>query len=399
MDLVTLIRNEDFYAISQVALASNAIISDNEVDEDDDIGDEEEVDGVEIIQEHEVPSTFTSMDETNTTSDGNWIVSQSSNKNDITRELGKDSFKDKEELTRAIKLHSIRTHKQFEVIETRPTLWSIRCKLNLQFGCKWHLCACKRKRSGYFEITTYTGPHTCLHSTISQDHPNLDARLIAHETKHLIKEQPSISISALIAEIIDKLGYTPSYKKVWVGKQKAIEQVFGNWEESYATLPKFLGALQKFNPGTIVEWCVLRSIDEEHVEFRRVFWAFSPSIKGFVHCRSVISIDGTHLYGKYKGKMLIAMGVDEQPRGFHRYCLRHFISNFNDKFHNSELKALAYRAGSQNQVRKFNSTMEEIRKLNPKARQWLERHPLHRWTLAHDGGRRCVAHNKSVRDF
>jgi len=73
---------------------------------------------------------------------------------------------------------------------------------------------------------------------------------------------------------------------------------------------------------------------------------------------------------------------------FHRYCLRHFISNFNDKFRNSELKALAYRVGSQNQVRKFNSTMEEIGKLNPEARQWLERHPLARWTLAHDGGRR-----------
>ncbi|KAL6520286.1 hypothetical protein OROMI_032466 [Orobanche minor] len=46
------------------------------------------------------------------------------------------------------------------------------------------------------------------------------------------------------------------------------------------------------------------------MEFRRVFWAFAPSIKGFEHCRPVISIDGTHLYGKYKGKMMIAMGVD-----------------------------------------------------------------------------------------
>ncbi|XP_052623600.1 uncharacterized protein LOC111881138 [Lactuca sativa] len=144
------------------------------------------------------------------------------------------------------------------------------------------------------------------------------------------------------------------------------------------------------------------------------FWAFAPSIKGFHYCRPVISIDGTHLYGKYKGKMLIAMGVDDregiclisdrhggilkavnehgspwlEPRGFHRYCLRHFISNFYDKFRNSELKALAYRAGSQNQIRKFNSIMEEIGKLNPRAREWLESHPLNRWTLAHDGGRR-----------
>jgi hypothetical protein len=32
--------------------------------------------------------------------------------------------------------------------------------------------------------------------------------------------------------------------------------------------------------------------------------------------------------------------------------------------------------------------MEEIGRLNPEARQWLERHPLDKWTLAHDGGRR-----------
>nr|KAJ0213933.1 hypothetical protein LSAT_V11C400197080 [Lactuca sativa] len=446
-----IVQNENFYTISQVAVVSNAITNDNEVDanevlEEDGIGEEDDEDAFD--NNFQVPSTFGIIEETNMTTDNNWIVTQLASKNDFTQELGKDSFKDKEELIRAIKLYSIRTHKPFEVVETRPTLWTIRCKLHLQSGCKWQVRAIKRKRSGYFEITKYMGPHTCLYNNISQDHPNLDGSLIAQETKHLIKEQPSISIPALRAEIVDKLGYIPSYKKVWTGKQKAIEQVFGNWEESYSALPKFLCAVQKFNPGTIVEWLVSSSTNEEPMEFRRVFWAFAPSIKGFVHCRPVISIDGTHLYGKYKGTMMIAMGVDGnnqilplafaivenesydswnwflsyikihvvkeregiclisdrhlgilkavnqhgspwlEPRGFHRYCLRHFINNFYEKFRNSELKGLAYRAGSQNQVRKFNSTMEEIGKLNPQARQWLESHPLDRWTLAHDGGRR-----------
>ena len=46
------------------------------------------------------------------------------------------------------------------------------------------------------------------------------------------------------------------------------------------------------------------------VIFKYVFWAFAPSIVGFAHCRPVISINGTHLYGKYKGKLLIAMATD-----------------------------------------------------------------------------------------
>ena len=41
-----------------------------------------------------------------------------------------------------------------------------------------------------------------------------------------------------------------------------------------------------------------------------MFWAFAPSITGFAHCRPVISIDGTHLCGKYRGKLLIAMATD-----------------------------------------------------------------------------------------
>ena len=41
-----------------------------------------------------------------------------------------------------------------------------------------------------------------------------------------------------------------------------------------------------------------------------MFWSFKPSIEGFEHCRPVMNIDGTHLYRKYKGKLLIAMGCD-----------------------------------------------------------------------------------------
>uniref|UniRef100_A0A2N9GEK1 Transposase MuDR plant domain-containing protein n=1 Tax=Fagus sylvatica TaxID=28930 RepID=A0A2N9GEK1_FAGSY len=32
--------------------------------------------------------------------------------------------------------------------------------------------------------------------------------------------------------------------------------------------------------------------------------------KGFVHCRPVVCIDATHLYGKYEGKLMIAMATD-----------------------------------------------------------------------------------------
>ena len=129
--------------------------------------------------------------------------------------------------------------------------------------------------------------------------------------------------------------------------------------------------------------------------------------------RPVISINATHLYGKYKGKLLIAMATDannevyplafavvesesketwgwflaclkrfvtdqtnlciisdrhsgikacfddismtwlQPPQAHHRYYLCHVASNANTKWKISKLKNLVWRAASANQVRKF----------------------------------------------
>nr|GEW75058.1 putative F-box/LRR-repeat protein 23 [Tanacetum cinerariifolium] len=53
-----------------------------------------------------------------------------------------------------------------------------------------------------------------------------------------------------------------------------------------------------------------------------IFSDFNPSIKGFEHCRHEISIDGTHLYGKYKGKMMIAIW---ELMATIKYCHLHSI--------------------------------------------------------------------------
>ena len=41
-----------------------------------------------------------------------------------------------------------------------------------------------------------------------------------------------------------------------------------------------------------------------------VFWAFTLCITTFRYCKLVISIDRTHLYGKYQGVLLIVMATD-----------------------------------------------------------------------------------------
>ncbi|KAL0298057.1 UNVERIFIED_CONTAM: hypothetical protein Sangu_3163300 [Sesamum angustifolium] len=204
--------------------------------------------------------------------------------------------------------------------------------------------------------------------------------------------------------------------------------------------------LQKLNPGTVVEWLNLET-DRPGVQMLHyVFWAFRPCIEGFRSCRNVISVDGTHLYTKYKHKLLVAVTldanqqvlplafalVDEEslaswrwflqmlakhllpndddrvclisdrhsglisainyvpafkfPRGVHRFCLRHVCSNFNKKFNNIRLKDLCWRAGAEVNARKFERIMTEIRELNEEAYNWLGMIDKTQWTLSHDSG-------------
>ena len=175
------------------------------------------------------------------------------------------------------------------------------------------------------------------------------------------------------------------------------------------------------NPGTKVVWKTSVLADcNGNVRFMRVFWAFGPCVEGFKHCRPVIQIDGTFLYGKYIGKLLIAISIDANghifplafaivenessnswswflytlrsqvtqregiylisdrhagiqaairdpnvgwnpPYAHHRYCLRCVANNFNDKYRNKMLKDLVYRARSQHQPQKYESCMTKLK--------------------------------------
>ena len=74
--------------------------------------------------------------------------------------------------------------------------------------------------------------------------------------------------------------------------------------------------MEQSNPGNVVIWktCDINMPNTEI--FQCMFWSFKLSIEGLEHCSPIMSIDGTHLYGKYKGTLLIAMGCDRTNQLF-----------------------------------------------------------------------------------
>jgi len=77
------------------------------------------------------------------------------------------------------------------------------------------------------------------------------------------------------------------------GKKKAFAMDFGDWDESYNHLPRWLQAVQESVSGKIVEY-VARTFVIDGVQdnscniFERVFWAFKPCIDDFNYCKPIV---------------------------------------------------------------------------------------------------------------
>ncbi|RYR66740.1 hypothetical protein Ahy_A03g012798 isoform B [Arachis hypogaea] len=210
--------------------------------------------------------------------------------------------------------HRFRRSAEFRVIECDRLKYHVQCR-QADSGCKWSLRVALRQNLGYWEVRRFGGPHSCMAPTMSQDHRQLDSSLICRVILPMIQSNPSISIPVLQSAVHASYHFKPSYKKMCMAKQKAIAWIYGDWKKSYNKVPKLLQALQSCFPGTICGLCV-KPYYEGHLMVRdccmfdKVFWAFLSCVEAFNHCKPFFSVDGTHLYGKYGGVLLIAVAQD-----------------------------------------------------------------------------------------
>lgn len=90
--------------------------------------------------------------------------------------------------------------------------------------------------------------------------------------------------------------------------------MWGDYKEAYCQAPRILQAMSHFNLG--LKWSLVITPNFElhngvwKHQLLRVFWALSQCMEAFKHYRPVISVDATFLTGKYKGALLITLGID-----------------------------------------------------------------------------------------
>ncbi|XP_039141275.1 uncharacterized protein LOC120278596 [Dioscorea cayenensis subsp. rotundata] len=95
-------------------------------------------------------------------------------------------FRSKDDAVTEIKHYCLLKSIEYKVIESDPTRYSDKCK-SYGDGCNWRVRASYSKRRQLWEITKYTGPHTCSSSMISQDHSKLDSNMICRQIQALVQ--------------------------------------------------------------------------------------------------------------------------------------------------------------------------------------------------------------------
>ncbi|XP_052481885.1 uncharacterized protein LOC105784190 [Gossypium raimondii] len=167
-----------------------------------------------------------------------------------------------------------------------------------------------------WEIRKFVGPYTCISTHMTEDHGKLDSKTTCTCIMPMVKDMPTIKFSILITELQAQFQYRVLYRKAWIAKQMAMEQLYGDYDSSYNKLQGWIVAMREYVLGTVIELHTIPYYGPDDQlqlakrNFHRMFWTFDPCVRAFPHCKPFVQVDGTWLYGKYTQILVLVVAQD-----------------------------------------------------------------------------------------
>ena len=133
---------------------------------------------------------------------------------------------------------------------------------------------------------------------------------VAEKITPILAKTPNTTAKKLKVDLEKDYPTQLKYTTVWKAKQRVMNQLFGDWANTFRMLYSFKAEVDKRCPGSVVE------IDTEvtpdgKVYFSKFFMALKPCIDGFkAGCRPYLSIDSSFLTGKWNGQLAACNALD-----------------------------------------------------------------------------------------
>ncbi|KAH6771050.1 hypothetical protein C2S52_015853 [Perilla frutescens var. hirtella] len=150
------------------------------------------------------------------------------------------------------------------------------------------------------EMVVYVVQRGCSSSRVP-------ARVIAkHFARKLVGKGVVLKPKEMMSELLREYRIQIDYSFALRSRNIAIEMIYGDYDKSYVQLPAFLHMVQLRNPGTLYEF-----FTTSENQFQYMFLALGPCIRAFQEgSRPVVVIDGTHLKGRNKRILFVAVTKD-----------------------------------------------------------------------------------------
>ncbi|KAH1132038.1 hypothetical protein J1N35_003416 [Gossypium stocksii] len=275
--------------------------------------------------------------------------------------------------------------------------------------CSWFIWASRLNPNDptdqTWQIRSSNPNHTC--SKVYKNR-NVTSAWIGEHYKEKFSADPNYSLKSLQQDVKRDFCCLVSLTKCRRAKLRALELIEGAHKAQYEKIYDYLLEVRTQNEGTTTICCLDNRL------FQRMYVCLQACKDGYRSgCRKIVGLDGCFLKGYYGGYLLAAVGIDANngiyPLAYAavesenqsswlwflellaidlEIVSSYQISFMSDKqknagFRAKELKDLLWKAARASTTREFDDAMDELRKTNQHAYDWLkEKNPTH-WSRSH----------------
>ncbi|XP_020258540.1 uncharacterized protein LOC109834940 [Asparagus officinalis] len=205
-------------------------------------------------------------------------------------------FESAKELRLALLYYSMAKKFEYEFVKNEPKCIRVFCRFKVAKNCSWMLFASPPKNDNRLEIKMFVDIHNCGQHANNAGQSRASRHFIATQLQPTLKVRPDIRPIDVQKEFLSSYGIRVEYSKIWWGKERAQERLYGDAYESYDQLRWYVDEVKKTNPGSYIH------VEQDEGRFTRIFICYAACINGFLQgCRPLIFLDGTFLKDRFKG--------------------------------------------------------------------------------------------------
>ena len=124
-----------------------------------------------------------------------------------------------------------------------------------------------------------------------------------------LKEDGTLGAIELQRRLKDAHKIVVPYKRVYKGKNLAMDTIYGPWGKSFDNLYRLKAQLEESSPGSFL--IIDNHTINNKIRFNRLFFALKPCVDGFFRgYRPYLAVDSTFLTERFRGQLCITCAVD-----------------------------------------------------------------------------------------